>query len=202
MEVILDITVRLGSSSAKQIEPGKMSRSLMKSLDMAVRLSYEDWYRYWTVEHILAEICSNDTILFVVGDYPDDPDCFIAFQVCKNDQGATFLSVLWSGGKKVLRQLETLNKVADQVGKVFGCDWVEMTGRKAWARLLPEHGFKLEAVKMIRELPHVLQQQTADGKSDHEAGAEPGTKGAGQYSNGAHPAGGGKSPNDAGSTGV
>lgn len=186
----------LGTNYVRYIEPKRIGREMLHSLGLAVRLSHVDWEFWTTFDQIMKHILSPDTLLFVAPTQANT-EAFMALNL-HQAPNARFINVYWCGGTKVLAHLPHLVAAADHAAEMLDADWIEMSGRLAWERILSSHGFSFRSLTVSKEAPHVLRRRNAEGSTDNAASAVPRTAGVVEQVNGVDGSGnGGPAPLDA-----
>lgn len=152
----------LGISSVSYIDPLEADPELIGLLKKAIGTNVEDWNDYVSQTFLMRRVLDPDTLLFI---YPEAT--FIAFEVLKGTSAKTFLNIVWSGGAEIKAALPEFNKLADKLCVQFDCEWIEMTGRVGWKRLLKPLGFNEAVVTMKREPAHVLRRREPEGNTNN-----------------------------------
>jgi hypothetical protein len=158
----LDTMEQTGTSSVSLILPTAVDADMIVRLKAAFKLQVGDWNDYVSETYLIRKVTDPNSLLFL---YP--PSTFIAFEVLKGSSNKLFLNVIWSGGKDIVKALPEFNDIADDLCLNLKCEWVEMTGRVGWKRILAPLGFKESVVTLRREPAHVLRRRNTEGTADN-----------------------------------
>lgn len=158
----MDTTAERGTSSVSYIPAENVDAIIIEKLKKATRHTEEDWSDYASESYLIRKLTEKSTSLFM-----HDAGCFIAFEVLRSSSNKTFLNVIWSGGEGIELALEEFNRIADHLAESFECEWIEMTGRVGWKRMLKPFGFTEASVTLKREPQHVLRRRQSEGNADN-----------------------------------
>jgi hypothetical protein len=120
------------------------------SISELMQQNHYEWDLYVTHDVLLADIRNCD-LLWVVKHY-GAIRAFIAAQVVLYSNDVRALKVLCSAGFEIAVYLPVLLKELRLAAKLANCTRIEITGRKAWERMLCDVGVRTVSQNYILEV--------------------------------------------------